>query len=362
MSAYLINKHNCFIKYNGNFRNFFINASVTLRLLFLCTVFHLDSRLIIAQTILNPTVEIEPNLIIPPPATPKDFTATVFSANQINLKWSDVFLESSYTIQYTTNNPYLPTNGIILIAHINIPANITTFESKNLKPGTTYYYRIKATGGSGSSAYSAWVKATTFIFIPPPATPTNFRATVFSTNQINLKWSDVFFETSYTIQYTTNNPYLPTNGINLMTQLNIPANVTTFESKNLKPGTTYYYRIKATGGSGGSAYSTWTKATTFIPIVARNSNHQGQREKMSISQPFFPNPVQDEITVDLSMYKDISVTIFIYDLTGRLHRSFSATAAHLLKLQINVSYLVSGAYVLKLQTATTFKSYKLIKE
>ncbi|MEJ7677774.1 MAG: M4 family metallopeptidase [Segetibacter sp.] len=211
---------------------------------------------------------------------------------------------------------------------------------------------------------NAWyaVGVAKYLIIPPPPTPKNFTSTVFSTNQINLKWSDVLLESSYTILYTTKNPYLPTSGIVLMQSINVSANVTTFESKNLNPGTTYYYRIKASNGSGSSPYSAWIKATTFIPIVARKSNAEEQLEKTSLSKAFFPNPAKDKVTVDLSLYKGIPITIFIYDLTGRLHRSFSETANHSSQIQINVSHLIPGAYLLRVQTPTSFKSYKLIKE
>ena len=41
-----------------------------------------------------------------------------------------------------------------------LPANTTTYTATGLTTSTTYYFRVKATNASGSSAYSATVSAT----------------------------------------------------------------------------------------------------------------------------------------------------------------------------------------------------------
>ena len=101
---------------------------------------------------------------------------------------------------------------------------------------------------------------------PAPAAPTNLSATP-STDaqgnpQVNLVWDDnADNETGYTVERST-------DGVNFTQVGTTPADQTDFaDSTGLTVGTTYTYRVKATGDSGDSAYSNVTPATTALPVL-----------------------------------------------------------------------------------------------
>ena len=81
-------------------------------------------------------------------------TATASSSSQINLSWNSLTGATGYIIQESSNG----SSGWTQIA--TTASNVTTYSNTGLAAGTTYYYRVQATGGSGS-AFSNVANATT---------------------------------------------------------------------------------------------------------------------------------------------------------------------------------------------------------
>jgi hypothetical protein len=88
-----------------------------------------------------------------------------------------------------------------------------------------------------------------------PAAPISLKATAVSTSQINLSWTGSAGATGYTIQGS------PNGSSGWSTIGTTAAGTTTFSATGLAPGTTYSFRVQATGGNG-SAYSNTASATT----------------------------------------------------------------------------------------------------
>ena len=82
------------------------------------------------------------------PAAPNRLLATPFSANQINLTWTDNSTnETAFEIDRATNSSF--TSGLVTAT---VAAGVTSYASTGLAVGTTYYYRIRSTvGGSTDS-------------------------------------------------------------------------------------------------------------------------------------------------------------------------------------------------------------------
>ncbi|HSA95110.1 MAG TPA: hypothetical protein VLJ16_03610, partial [Acidobacteriota bacterium] len=96
-----------------------------------------------------------------PPAAPSNVvaTGTVVSNNRsrINLTWTDnATNETGFDIQMATDAAF--TQNLIAAT---VGANVTTFQSANLRRGVVYYIRIRA---AGTNSASAWVNATPFPF------------------------------------------------------------------------------------------------------------------------------------------------------------------------------------------------------
>ncbi len=120
------------------------------------------------------------------------------------------------------------------------------FALVEVTPGV--YQRVKlsnlgVTGGGGAT---------------PLSTPT-LTATVASSTQINLSWTNVANESSYQLQRSTDNVNWTTIGGT------IAANTTTYNDTGLTASTLYYYRVKAVGDGvtySDSAYGTDSDTTS----------------------------------------------------------------------------------------------------
>ncbi len=100
-----------------------------------------------------------------------------------------------------------------------------------------------------------------------PAAPSNLSATAVSTSQINLSWTDnASNETGFKIERRTG-----TTGT--FAQIaTVGANVTAYNNTGLASGTQYYYRVRASGGTGDSSYSNTANATTSTPSADSDSD------------------------------------------------------------------------------------------
>jgi len=91
-----------------------------------------------------------------------------------------------------------------------------------------------------------------------PNAPTNLTASAVSRSQINLSWADVAAnESGFKIERCAG-----ANCSNFAQIATVGANVKIFSNSGLKRNTSYRYRVRATNGSGDSAYSNIANAKT----------------------------------------------------------------------------------------------------
>jgi fibronectin type 3 domain-containing protein len=173
---------------------------------------------------------------------PTGVVATAGSPSEIDLAWSQVTGATGYVVERgtTSGGPYTVVGS----------PTAAGFADTGLSPATTYYYVVKATTSSVSSALSVEFSATTLL-----GTPTGVLATPISTSEIDLTWSSVTGATGYTVLRgtTSGGPY---------TAVGSPTS-TSFANTGLSPATTYYYVIRATVGSVTSTLSTEVSAQTL---------------------------------------------------------------------------------------------------
>jgi chitodextrinase len=110
-------------------------------------------------------------------------TATAAGATQINLLWTNnATNQTGFKVERSPDNvtfTQIATTG----------ATITTYSDSPLAPVTLYYYRVRATNGSGDSTYSNLASSTTLADTTPPTAPTNLTATATSSSQNDLSWT-----------------------------------------------------------------------------------------------------------------------------------------------------------------------------
>lgn len=105
----------------------------------------------------TPTPTLPPTATLPPtvtptaaplPAAPSGLTASAVSRTQVDLAWSDNSSnETGFRIERSTD-------GTTFSQVTTVSANVTTYSNTGLSRNRQYYYRVRANGSAGSSAYS----------------------------------------------------------------------------------------------------------------------------------------------------------------------------------------------------------------
>jgi titin len=96
------------------------------------------------------------------PANPQGLTATLSSASQAALAWTDASgTETGFTIERSIGD-----NGFAELAIVE--ANVSSYTDSALSPGTTYSYRVRANSAAGYSGYSNEASVTVDAPPPPP--------------------------------------------------------------------------------------------------------------------------------------------------------------------------------------------------
>ena len=171
---------------------------------------------------------------------------------QVELKWR----KTSATLVYYPQIGQHP--GFDSLA-VN-PGGIaeTTYAVTDLTPGTTYYWRVRSSNEGGESAWSPSRSFATQLAapgVPNTSLPTSESSGV-TTNPL-LAWNSVTDASSYSVQVSTastfNTLVVDQQGI---TELS-------FLVEGLNTGTTYYWRVRATGSGGIGAWSAVASFTTF---------------------------------------------------------------------------------------------------
>jgi Fibronectin type III domain len=182
------------------------------------------------------------------PASPSVVTAVPVSATVIRVTWANVGKTTRYRVQRSSGAPA----GWRTIA--TTAPGVTTYRDAGLPPGTTYFYRVLATGADGQSQPSDVASSTTITLPSSPDTPIVMAAT---STEIDLSWTDVTDESGFRIERSADGV---TGWVAIATT---GQGVTFYSDTQLAPDTTYYYRVFATNAGGDSVPSAVASATTM---------------------------------------------------------------------------------------------------
>ncbi len=189
----------------------------------------------------------------PPLTGPTSLKATVVSATQINLAWTDnSVIEDGFKIDQAPDVGGAPGTWAEIAT---VGMNATSFTNTGLSELTRYWFRVKAYNASTESPPSNQTLALTQL-----GAPTNLVATPVATNRIELTWTDTSaLEDGFRIE-RANSPF-DQSWAPIATNL---ANVTTYAHTNTTCSQTNYYRVRAFKGSTNSAYSGMVSSTTAL--------------------------------------------------------------------------------------------------
>jgi len=127
--------------------------------------------------------------------------------------------------------------------------------------GGVDYFQSLLTDPPSIGAYSGTDGGTGVGAGTPPATPTGVTATATAVDRINLTWSASAGAWSYNIFRDVESGFTP-SASNMVA---VGVADATFQDSGLTFGTTYYYRVEAVNGTGGSSPSDEASATTLQP-------------------------------------------------------------------------------------------------
>jgi chitodextrinase len=186
------------------------------------------------------------------PNAPTSLSATALSSSQVQLAWTDnASDETGYRVEVKPpGGAYSDVGGVT--------TNSTGAQVSGLTAVTTYSFRVRASGTGGFSAYSNEASATTMSSGgTAPTAPSNLLAATLSSTSVQLNWLDNSSnETGFRIEVKpSGGTYADIGGV--------ATGSTASTVSGLSPSTTYFFRVRASGASGPSAYTNEVSATTL---------------------------------------------------------------------------------------------------
>jgi alpha-tubulin suppressor-like RCC1 family protein len=191
--------------------------------------------------------------------TASHLEAAAVSASQIRLSWSD---RSRNATGYTIERASIHRGRRLQWSTIaSVGPNVSAYLDTGLSANRTYWYRVSARRHGkhpDDRDHSNLAGARTL-----PLPPSTLSATAVSTNQIDLAWTpDPNGQNGFKIERAPDQEGTPGAWAQVA---QTAAQTITFSDQELKPGTVYWYRVRAFNRSGCSEFSEVAGATTLLP-------------------------------------------------------------------------------------------------
>ncbi len=193
------------------------------------------------------------------PGRPRNLTATARGSSEIELSWRAPLDPGSSPI--TGYRVEVSSNGGVTWS-TRAERTVTSYRHTGLAPNTTRHYRVSAINSYDVGGPSSVVSATTEEEERVPDAPTRLTATARGTSAIELDWAapsaaGTASVTGYRIEVsrTGRSPWT-------VLEADTDSRATAYTHRNLSPGTTRHYRVRAINSVGLSAPSNVAHATT----------------------------------------------------------------------------------------------------
>jgi len=173
------------------------------------------------------------------------------------LDWNSSANADSYQLQVSTSS------GFSALAVNQSGISGTDWTVSGLQNNTQYYWRVRASGGGGTSEWSS-VWSFTTVSLPIPGVPNLSSPSNGSSNvstSPRLDWNSSANADSYQLQVSTSSGFSPLAA----NQSGISG--TDWTVSGLQNNTQYYWRVRASGAGGTSGWSSvWSFTTEPLPL------------------------------------------------------------------------------------------------
>ena len=238
----------------------------------------------------------------------------------MNISWTEAFGAASYEVEVATDINFVnitATGEVITLA-----ATLT-----NLQPATAYWWRVRAGDGTNWGTFvGPWKFTTAGLEAFNLTAPTN-NANNVAYNVVNFNWTDNVGATGYHFMLDTD--------INFSsTPINYYPTASAQSTTNLTPGTTYYWKVRAT--NDGTNYGNWVGPWTFNTQAAPVGISEFNAQAMQV----YPNPCSDYFELKVNP-ENIGQMAMMYNNNGQLIKAIMLTSN---TTRITTEDLASGIY------------------
>lgn len=255
----------------------------------------------------------------PPPAPTLSAPASnaLITASTVKLDWNNVSMPAGTTFQkYVVQ---VATNTAFTANLFEADAVVSEYNYGPLTPNTVYYWRVRAYNTFGQ--YGAWSAVRAFrAAILPPALDTPLDGDFLPTRRPTFTWQPVDGATGYTIEASTSAAF-GTKAINATINT---ATITYTHTADLAANTLYYWRVKANGPNGPSAYSEVRTFRTGNPPSVPTLSAPANNALVTTTSPLFdwanstvpPGVAFDHYQIQVATSSAFTTIVHDHDVTG----------------------------------------------
>jgi hypothetical protein len=250
------------------------------------------------------------SVMLEPPGTPSLVSPANNALNQPvlpTLRWNGTFLASEYRLDIAADT--LMTNPVLVDTSV-----VDTARAVRLAPSTAYDWRVIGKNSEGTYGPTSVVRRFTTGNFPPavPAPYLPVNGDTAASRTPTLWWIASPGAYSYRAQVARDNLFQFVVAEDSLLAVNA------FAPGLLDPHTTYYWRVRARGAAGSSAYSLIQRFTTGTLVVSVGEEPGSGRttpEDFILSQNY-PNPFNPSTTLAYHLGVEAWVTLKIYSVLG----------------------------------------------
>ncbi len=229
----------------------------------------------------------------------------------------------------------------------------TLISVSDLIHNQTYYWRVRASGPGGISAWSAKRLFKTNISLPGiPQMVQPLNGDLIHPNENTFIWTNAERAGSYNFQLSNDADFteLLLDSLNLTSQK--------LENITLDGESTYYWRVRGVNKAGGGE---WSSTQEFSTSVITGIETEGVPDHYQLQQNY-PNPFNPSTNIRYALPEAGEVLLEVFNITGQkvatLVESRKNAGYHTVKF--NASGLASGLYLYRIKSGDFVQIKKLM--